>query len=124
MSPLAIPLTCCCVLLDITGQLAFKLGLERLPEQPDGFRLMAFWRQLAGAPLLWAGVGAYAAQFVMWLAALSMAPLSAVFPIMSLSYCGVVLAGGLVLGEPISRRRWLGTVLITAGVILVCGTGN
>lgn len=124
MSSLAIPLTGCCVLLDVTGQLAFKLGLQRLPELSGGFKLLAFWRQLAGAPLLWTGVSAYALQFVLWLAALSMAPLSTVFPIMSLSYCGVVLAGGLILGEPISRRRWAGTVLITAGVILVCGTGN
>jgi drug/metabolite transporter (DMT)-like permease len=32
----------------------------------------------------------------------------------------VVLAGKLVLGETVSRRRWLGTLVITAGVMLVC----
>jgi drug/metabolite transporter (DMT)-like permease len=32
----------------------------------------------------------------------------------------VVLAGKLILGEHVSRRRWLGTLVITLGVMLVC----
>jgi drug/metabolite transporter (DMT)-like permease len=116
-------LTALSILLDVTGQLAFKLGLDRLPEHKDGLRLSRFWRQIAGAPLLWCGVGAYVIEFITWLFVLSLAPLSLVFPAASLSYVGVVLGGRLVLGETVSRRRWLGTLVITAGVMLVCATG-
>lgn len=115
-------LTALTVLLDVVGQLAFKLGLDALPELAGGFNLPGFCRQLLHAPLLWAGIGTYVVEFVTWLAVLSMAPLSLVFPAAALSYCGVVLGGRLVLKEHISPRRWLGTMLITAGVMLVCTT--
>lgn len=123
MTPAVVLLIALSVLLDVVGQLAFKLGLDRLPEQEGGFRLRSFWVQLAGAPLLWCGVGAYVIEFITWLLALSLAPLSLVFPAASLSYVGVVLGGHLVLGETVSRRRWLGTLVITTGVMLVCATG-
>lgn len=124
MTSTVVLLTAVSILLDVIGQLAFKLGLDRLPEQSDGFRLGQFWRQIAAAPLLWFGVSAYAIEFITWLVVLSLAPLSLVFPAASLSYVGVVLGGRLVLGEAVSRRRWLGTLVITAGVMLVCATGT
>lgn len=123
MTPTVVLLTALSILLDVIGQLAFKLGLDRLPEPEGGFRLGRFWRQIAGAPLLWCGVSAYVIEFITWLFVLSLVPLSLVFPAASLSYVGVVLGGRLVLGETVSRRRWLGTLVITTGVMLVCATG-
>ncbi len=41
--------------------------------------------------------------------------MSLLFPAAALAYCGVVLAGKVVLGETVSRRRWLGTLVITLG---------
>ncbi|HXR02271.1 MAG TPA: EamA family transporter [Pseudomonas sp.] len=123
MTPTVMLLTALSIVLDVTGQLAFKLGLNRLPEHHGGFRLRLFWRQIAAAPLLWFGVGAYSFQFVTWLLVLSLAPLSLVFPAISLSYVGVVLGARLVLGETVNRRRWLGALVISAGVMLVCATG-
>lgn len=124
MSLPVILLIALCVLLDVIGQLAFKRGLDCLPEQEGGFRLSSFWLQLMAAPLLWAGIAAYIVEFLVWLEVLSLAPLSLAFPAASLSYCGVVLAGRLVLGETVSRRRWLGTLAITGGVMLVIATGG
>lgn len=123
MTPTVVLLIAFSIVLDVIGQLAFKLGLDRLPEQKGGFRLRSFWVQIAGAPMLWFGVGAYVVEFITWLLVLSLAPLSLVFPAASLSYVGVVLGGRLVLGERVSRRRWLGTLVITFGVMLVCATG-
>jgi drug/metabolite transporter (DMT)-like permease len=111
------------VVLDVIGQLCFKMGLDRLPELEGGFRLRAFWGQVFNAPLLWCGIGSYVIEFFVWIEALSRAPLSLVFPIGALAYCGVVLAGKVVLGETVSRRRWLGTLVITAGVMLVAISG-
>ena len=112
------------IVLDVIGQLCFKLGLDRLPELEGGFRLNAFWGQVFNAPLLWAGLGAYAIEFFVWLEALSRAPLSLLFPAAALAYCGVVLAGKVVLGEVvkvyIDRRLLKNGVFDTAnaGVIL------
>ena len=112
------------IVLDVIGQLCFKIGLDRLPELEGEFRLNAFWGQVFNAPLLWAGIGAYAVEFFVWLEALSRAPLSLLFPSAALAYCGVVLAGKVVLGENVSRRRWLGTLVITCGVMLVAISGS
>jgi uncharacterized membrane protein len=122
MTAVILALVALTVLFDVIGQLAFKIGLDRLPELAGGFSLMGFWQQLLKAPLLWTGIITYVLEFVTWLTVLSMAPLSLVFPAAALSYCGVVLGGRLVLKEHISRRRWTGTLLITAGVMLVCTT--
>ncbi|KPA98579.1 transporter [Pseudomonas asplenii] len=112
------------IVLDVLGQLCFKIGLDRLPELEGGFRLNAFWGQVFNAPLLWCGIGAYAVEFLVWLEALSRAPLSLLFPAAALGYCGVVLAGKVVLGETVSRRRWMGTLVITLGVMLVAIAGS
>jgi drug/metabolite transporter (DMT)-like permease len=112
------------IVLDVIGQLCFKLGLDRLPELDGGFRLNAFWGQVFNAPLLWAGIGAYVVEFFVWLEALSRAPLSLLFPAAALAYCGVVLVGKVVLGETVTRRRWLGTLVITLGVMLVAVAGS
>lgn len=112
------------IVIDVIGQLCFKLGVDRLPQLDGGFRLRAFWGQVFNAPLLWAGVGAYVIEFFVWLEALSRAPLSLLFPLAALAYCLVVLAGRVVLKETVSGRRWLGTLVITLGVMLVAIAGN
>jgi len=111
------------IVLDVIGQLCFKLGLDRLPELEGGFRLNAFWGQVFQAPMLWAGIAAYVIEFFIWLEALSRAPLSLLFPAAALAYCGVVFAGKVFLGEHVSRRRWMGTLVITLGVLLVSIAG-
>jgi hypothetical protein len=87
-----IVLVACSIVMDVIGQLCFKLGLDRLPELEGGFRLNAFWGQVFNAPLLWCGIGAFVVEFLVWLEALSRAPLSLLFPAAALAYCGVVLA--------------------------------
>ena len=122
MSLIVIALVAFSIVLDVIGQLCFKIGLDRLPELEGGFRLNAFWGQVFSAPMLWAGVGAYVIEFFVWLEALSRAPLSLLFPAAALAYCGVVFAGKVFLGVHVSRRRWMGTLVITLGVMLVCIT--
>ena len=104
------------VVLDVAGQMCFKLGLNELGD-PDA--APAFWRRIAGSSLIWSGVCAYALELGLWVAVLSQTRLSVVFPLASLSYCGVLIAGRYFLDEPISWRRWGGVAMITAGVALV-----
>jgi drug/metabolite transporter (DMT)-like permease len=119
MSAAFIALFIATVLLDIIGQIWFKLGLNRLPEKKPTDRVGTFWKRVFGSPLLWAGIGAYAVELGLWLAVLANAPLSFVFPLASLSYVGVLVASRIVLKETVSARRWAGALLITLGVTLV-----
>ena len=107
------------VLCDVAGQVCFKLGVGH-DEQESTQGIAAFALGTLRSPWVLAGLVVYAVEFVVWFAALSLAPLSLAFPFAALSYCGVVVASRYVLHERVSARRWLGTVTIAAGVALVC----
>lgn len=106
------------VVCDVTGQVCFKLGLSG---DDDGYAgVLGFFRRLSTAPWIGAGIAVYALEFMLWFAALSLAPLSLAFAFASLSYCGVVLASRAILKEQVSARQWRATCTIAVGVALVC----
>ena len=67
----------------------------------------------------WAGMLCYAASICVWLGALSKAPVSTAYPMLSLGYVVVAFASVLWLGETMSPAKVLGIALICAGVVLV-----
>lgn len=119
MNILAWLLLALAILLEVAGQVLFKFGLERLPPEDAEGGSMAFWRALPRNPWVMLGVASYAVEFGVWLAVLTLAPLSLAFPALSLSYCGVALASRIFLGERIDARIVTAMVLISAGVALV-----
>ena len=74
-------------------------------------------------PLLWLGIIAWAIELITWIVVLEHTPLSVAFPVMSLIYCTVPLAGKWFLKEPLPRRQWVATALIALGVALVGSSG-
>jgi drug/metabolite transporter (DMT)-like permease len=104
------------VVCDVTGQVSFKLGLS----DDDYIGALGFFRNLARSPWIGVGITVYALEFVLWFAALSLAPLSLAFAFAALSYCGVVLASRAILKEHVSARQWRATCTIAIGVALVC----
>jgi len=67
----------------------------------------------------WTGMLCYAASICVWLAALSKAPVSTAYPMLSLGYVVVAAASVLWLGESMTVPKVLGIALICAGVVLV-----
>jgi multidrug transporter EmrE-like cation transporter len=67
----------------------------------------------------WTGMFCYAASVCVWLAALSKAPVSTAYPMLSLGYVVVAGVSTLWLGETLSPAKVLGIALICAGVVLV-----
>ena len=109
------------VLCDVAGQVCFKLGVGHAPEEErHAAGVHGFLADLIGSRWIVSGVSIYVVEFIVWFAALTLAPLSVAFPFMALSYCGVVLASRWILHEHVSARRWLATVAVAAGVALVC----
>jgi len=107
------------VICDVAGQICFKLGVgHRDDDSTDG--VIGGAMSALRSPWIVAGLLIYVLEFVVWFAALSLAPLSLAFPFAALSYCGVVIASRYVLHERVSARRWFGTVVIAAGVALIC----
>ena len=67
----------------------------------------------------WTGMVCYGASVCVWLAALSKAPVSTAYPMLSLGYVGVAAVSVLWLGESMTPAKVLGIALICGGVILV-----
>src|ERR1700738_3221272 len=67
----------------------------------------------------WTGMVCYGASVCVWLAALSKAPVSTDYPMLSLGDVGVVAGWVVWLGESMAPAKVLGIALICAGVILV-----
>jgi drug/metabolite transporter (DMT)-like permease len=73
----------------------------------------------AGSPLIWFGTALLIVFFLLFLTVLSLADLSFVLPVISIEVIANVAFASYFLNEPVSTVRWLGTVLISLGVILV-----
>jgi multidrug transporter EmrE-like cation transporter len=67
----------------------------------------------------WAGMVCYAASVCVWLAALSKAPVSTAYPMLSLGYVVVAAVSVMWLGESMTPAKVFGIALICAGVVLV-----
>lgn len=119
MSPLTLALWIANVLLDSTGQLAFKAAAGD-PHAGEGF---ARWRHMAARPWLWVGLGCYVVEFVVWIAFLSLLPLSKGVLLGSINIVAIMLAGRWLFGEKLTRLRVLGIGLVGLGVAIV-GAGG
>jgi multidrug transporter EmrE-like cation transporter len=73
---------------------------------------------LKSAPF-WTGMICYGASVCVWLAALSKAPVSTAYPMLSLGYVVVAAVSVYWLGESLTPGKVLGIALICAGVVLV-----
>jgi drug/metabolite transporter (DMT)-like permease len=107
------------VLCDVSGQICFKIGADRLPAAAS---LADKALAIVASPWLVAGLCIYAVEVFVWLKILSVAPLSIAFPIASLNFLGVTLASATILREKVGRRQWLGALMVTVGVAIVAGT--
>lgn len=72
-----------------------------------------------GVGWMWVGFGMMALAYFALLGMLARANVSYVVPITSLSYVVGALGGRWFLGESVSHRRWIGVLLVCAGVVLV-----
>jgi drug/metabolite transporter (DMT)-like permease len=68
---------------------------------------------------MWLGVGMMAIGFFSLLAVFSFENVSFVVPVTALSYVVGALGGRFFLGERVSLQRWIGILLVCAGVTLV-----
>lgn len=103
------------ILLDTFGQLSFKAaaGAADLGEG------LARWKAMARRPWIWCGVVCYVGEFLVWLAFLSLVPLSEGVLLGSINIVAVMIAGRFLFNEKFSVLRTLGILLIAAGVTVV-----
>jgi drug/metabolite transporter (DMT)-like permease len=96
--------------------------MKRIGEVHD-FSPRSLLRVMAGAfscGTMWTGIGLMTLSFFALLALLSWRNVSFVVPATALNYALGALGGRYLLGERVSRMRWLGVALVCLGVVFVC----
>lgn len=115
MTPLVALLWTLNVLVDTGGQLAFKAAATT-PASGTGLQ---YWRQLARRPWIWICISCYVFEFVVWLAFLSLVPLSEGVLLGSINIVAIMIAGRFFFHERLTPLRVAGIVLIAIGVAVV-----
>jgi drug/metabolite transporter (DMT)-like permease len=116
MTPLVAGLWALNMLVDTAGQLAFKAAATADHRAGTG---LARWAWMVRRPWLWIGVSCYVVEFLVWLAFLSLVPLSDGVLLGSINIVAVMVAGRFLFREKLSRMRVIGILLVSAGVAIV-----
>jgi uncharacterized membrane protein len=116
----ALSLVALCIIFGAAGQILMKTGMARVG--PIGGLAGLFNFRTAVTiftnPFILSGLALYAVAFL-WLGAMSLLNISAMYPLLSLGYVLVAVASTLFLGETIPLTRWLGIGLVVAGCFLI-----
>jgi len=109
------------VCLNAAAQLLLKVATRPLAQLSDfGFDTLRYSILSLGTSLpFWAGMFCYGTSVCVWLAALSKAPVSTAYPMLSLGYIVVAAVSVLWLGETLTPAKVMGIALICVGVVLV-----
>lgn len=116
ITPLVAVLWLLNMLVDTGGQLAFKAAATADTRAGSG---LARWIWMARRPWIWVGIGCYVAEFLVWLAFLSLVPLSDGVLLGSINIVAVMVAGRFLFREKLSPMRVAGILLVSAGVAVV-----
>ncbi|OCG78731.1 hypothetical protein A9G42_02480 [Gilliamella sp. Nev6-6] len=115
MSPLVIILWVCNICFDTLGQVAFKFAAIA-PNNRDGWY---YWLDLSKNKWIWVGIISYVAEFLLWLAFLTLVPLSQGVLLASFNIITIMAVGRIIFKELLTIYRLIGMLLITAGVVFV-----
>lgn len=105
------------ILFTVYGQLAIKWHMARVGALPERLadRVVFLSLQLAN-PWIFSGLVSAFLAALCWMAAMTKFDLSHAYPFMSLSFVLVIILSGLLLHEPITLPKILGTALIVSGI--------
>jgi drug/metabolite transporter (DMT)-like permease len=110
------------ITLKAVGNLSLAWGMKHLPQTMSASPLPYLLAMLD--PFVAAGVVALILAVLTRMALLSLADLSFVLPVTAVGYIIAAFLGKVFLHEVVTGRRWLGTILIFVGALLVGSTSQ
>jgi multidrug transporter EmrE-like cation transporter len=118
--PFFIVITAIC--FSVSGELLLKSGMNSV----GILSLTNFWPtvgRILTNPKILGGFSLFGVGAVFWLAAISRVPLSWAYPMLSIGYILILLFSAIILKEQVNPLRWVGALVICAGIVLVFRSG-
>jgi drug/metabolite transporter (DMT)-like permease len=109
------------VVLTALAQIALKAGMSTpaVRQIADESDILALIGTIARSPAICAGFTLYGLSVMLWLFVLSRLEVSRAYPFVGLGIVVTMILGYLMLGEPLSFPKIVGTILVAGGVWLV-----
>ena len=112
-----------CVLFGVCGQMLLKQGMASTGDVVDEVgEVIPRLLRAATSPVVITGFLCYALSAALWLIVLTRAELSWAYPLLSMGYVIVVVLSRVLFHEAVTPMRFLGTLVICAGVWLISRT--
>jgi drug/metabolite transporter (DMT)-like permease len=108
------------IALKAAGNLSLARGMRHLAQPPSANPL--FYLRAIFDPFVGLGIVMLIVALLTRMVLLSLADLSFVLPVTAVGYVLAAFLGKVVLHETVTPERWLGTVLIFIGAVLVGST--
>ena len=106
---------------DTINQLCLKFSINSLNASlsRDVMKILRFIFKLALIPRVWVGLLFSTLSLCIWLFVLSRTDLNFAFSVDSMHYIFIAFASSLFLKEKVGYKRWMGTILILIGIVMV-----
>lgn len=106
------------IFFTVTGQLLLKLGMLELNASSAAAApgLLVFVLRAFLNPKVLGGLVAAVLAALCWMVAVSKSDISFAYPFMGLAIVFVLALSPVLLGEPVSLKRWVGVLLVCVGL--------
>jgi drug/metabolite transporter (DMT)-like permease len=109
------------ILIAVGGQVLLKIGITRIGI--NNFNSLGafgeFFSGIIKSPLVLTGLFLYVISAALWMIVLSTVDLSFAYPFLGVTYVMILLVSKFILKEDVNPLRWIGALIITAGVVVI-----
>ncbi len=106
------------------GQIALKYGMRQVDLGAMGLGMTMRVVRAVFTPYVLLGLSLYAISSCFWLVVLSKWNLSYAYPMIAISYVGVVFLSRIFFHDQVMPLQWVGIVLMVTGLVLVAHYGS
>ena len=107
-------------LLLLAFETVCQVSLKLAGEQSGAFEFTVSAALNAARSLwLWTAAGCYLGAFLAWMVILRRSSLSSAFPTSAIVFVAVMIASFVIVGEPLSGTKLLGSAIIVCGILML-----
>ena len=118
-------LIACSVLLGVSGQVLLKMGVGQSGlSEKAAIGLFDIVVSVIKTPLMLLGFLLYGVASIVWVIVLSKVDLSFAYPFLAFNFILITISSRILLSETIPLFRWLGVLIICAGILVVAVSGR
>ena len=118
-------LICLSIIVGVAGQTVIKLGVNNLnPGEATSNIPLSVLAHSIRSPLVLLGLFLYGVGAAAWILVLSRVDLSFAYPFLALNFILITISSRILLSETVPLLRWLGVLIICAGILVVAVSGR